>query len=676
MWNKIWNPSNRKVLVLNIVSSFVLNIFLELMERKSFSALRLFMEDRTFIFLYNTLIIFITLSVVFLMKKKYFGFGLICGFWGIIGLVNGIILISRKTPFTAVDLTIAKSIIPVLTSYFSVWQIVLGILLIVFAIMGMVVLFLYCPSAKKSFDLKANSGIVAVFLLIFGLATYLGVGRGLLISKFDNPINGYKDYGVVYGFCVTALDTGIDRPIDYSKRRVGKVMSVMNKKAKEQAEEKTILSEDPNVIFIQLESFFDITDVKNVKVSEDPLPNIHRLQKETTSGYVKVPVYGAGTINTEFEMITGMNIGYFGTGEYPYRSILHKRTSESAAYWLKEKGYTASVIHNNNASFYDRDYVFANLGFDYFVTMENMDIRKYNKVGWAKDSVLTDYIMKSLKASEGRDYIYTISVQGHGDYPSDSQRNQKIAVDGQDWSESYKNMVNYYVNETYEMDAFIGKLVETLTNYNEDTILVVYGDHLPSLDFESNQLKSGSKYKTPYFIWDNFGYNKKYKAEEDEDLSAYQMAAKVLGQVGMSQGTMNRFHQTMKDSKNYKRNMKLLQYDLLYGSEFSHIGQEKLLPSTIKFCVDDVKIYGVKRSDFATYIIGKNFTKYSRVYVNGRLVNTKRLSNFALKIPKGAIKDKDEVVVHQVSKTNENITLNESTVFTVDEEKIEYLTNE
>ena len=88
---------------------------------------------------------------------------------------------------------------------------------------------------------------------------------------------------------------------------------------------------EPNIIFIQLESFFDATTVKNLKVSEDPIPTFHKIQKEYTSGYLKVPVYGAGTINTEFEVITGMNMDYFGTGEYPYRSILHKTTCDSVA---------------------------------------------------------------------------------------------------------------------------------------------------------------------------------------------------------------------------------------------------------------------------------------------------------------------------------------------------------
>ena len=54
------------------------------------------------------------------------------------------------------------------------------------------------------------------------------------------------------------------------------------------------------------------------------------------------------------------------------------------------------MIHNNNASFYDRDAVFSNLGFNNFITIENMDVKSRNEVGWAKDSILTTYIMDTL----------------------------------------------------------------------------------------------------------------------------------------------------------------------------------------------------------------------------------------------------------------------------------------
>ena len=81
----------------------------------------------------------------------------------------------------------------------------------------------------------------------------------------DNPINGYKDYGVAYGFCVTALDTGIDRPINYSRDRINKLKSRISDALSEKEEkENTENSREPNIIFIQLESFFDLTQVNSI----------------------------------------------------------------------------------------------------------------------------------------------------------------------------------------------------------------------------------------------------------------------------------------------------------------------------------------------------------------------------------------------------------------------------
>lgn len=664
MLKKLLCPSNRKVFCLNLFASFGLTVFMELMERRSFAALLLFMQERTFIFLYNVLIIFISFSIVFLVNKKYFVFGTIFVWWGMIGLINGIILSNRKTPFTAVDLTIFKSTIPILTNYFSVAEIILGLLLIILGIAGLVTLFLYSPSARKAFDLRVNVVLVGFFIILFAMATYFGVGRKLLISKFDNLIAGYQDYGSAYGFVITAIDTGIDRPIDYSRTRVKKIMKVTNKRWKEEYGEKEG-TKRPNIIFLQLESYFDVTDVKDLQLSMDPLPNLHALQKQTTSGYVTVPVYGAGTINTEFEALTGMNLSYFGTGEYPYRSILHKKTCESMAYWMREEGYITSVIHNNNASFYDRDRVYCNLGFDNFISSENMNIIDYNDAGWAKDEVLKDYIMSTLNETSGRDYIYTISVQGHGDYPDKEVSNPRIQVLNEDMDKSYRNTLTYYVNQLYEMDRFVGSLIKSLSDYDEETVLVFFGDHLPGLNLEKKDLKSGSKYKTPYIIWDNYGYNAGNRKEESGNLKSYQLPSKVLAQLAIREGIMNRYHQVMQETKNYKRNMKMLQYDLLYGSSFSREGKEELKASQINYCIEDVMVKGLRKKDNSIYVMGDHFTDYSRVYVNDSPVDTSKLSDFALKIPANSIKDGDQLVVHQVSKTHQNITFNTSNTYIV-----------
>lgn len=668
MWKKIWNASNRRVLICNIITAFMLTLFLEFMERKSPEKVAEFINERTFVFLFNAAIIFLCLSIVFLVKKKIFVYAVITSCWFLVGLTNGIVLNGRKTPFTAVDLTVVKSILPVLNNYLELWQIVLLVLLVIAGVTALVCLYLYSPVSKRTFHFRANALLVGVICIAFGIFAYAGVGKGQLIGKFDNPIAGYKDYGVVYGFCVTALDTGIDRPINYSREKVSKLKRKISDALEEkEKQDNPDNAREPNIIFIQLESFFDLTKVKDLKLSEDPIPFFHQLQRETTSGNLSVPVYGAGTINTEFEVITGMNTDYFGTGEYPYRSVLQKKTCDSMAYWVKDQSYASTVIHNNNASFYDRYKVFANLGFDNFITLENMQVDQWTEAGWAKDSVLTDYILDTMKRTPQTDLIYTISVQGHGDYPTSSQEDAVIQASGDNYTESRLNQITYYANQIHEMDQFIKDLLEQLADCGEDTMVIAYGDHLPGLDFQTKDLKKGSKYETPYFIWDNFGYNSSHRKEESEDIQAYELASKVFAQVNIHAGIVNQFHQTMDDTKNKGKNLKLLQYDMLYGADFIREGEEELEPTTLCYSLKPVKITAVRESEEGYLLQGINFTDYSRVYVNGILTNSVLMDHRTLRIKSGALKDGDEITIHQVSKTNGNITLNQSEVFVFEE---------
>ena len=671
IWERIRNSSNLRTLILNLILTLCLNLLLEFTERRSPEEVFSFIQERTFVFLYNGFIIFLCLSIIFLVKKKLFTYVLIGGCWGLVAIANGIVLSDRKTPFTAVDLTLVKSVLPILSSYLAMWQIVLIVILLVIGVGALVCLYLYSPEDKKQHNFFSGVVYTAITVICFCAVTYVGVGKGMLIKKFDNLIAGYKDYGVAYGFCVTAIDTGIDRPINYSRKAVEKVEKKVEKKEKEQMKaEASKPVKRPNIIFIQLESFFDATTVKNLNISEDPIPTFHKIQKEYTSGYLKVPVYGAGTINTEFEVITGMNMDYFGTGEYPYRSILHKTTCDSIAYWLRQNYYESSVIHDNNASFYDRDTVFSNLGFNNFITIENMDVQSKNEAGWAKDSILTKYIMDTLQQTRATDLIYAISVQGHGDYPTDDQSNSPIQVSGEGMSQSYLNQFTYYVNQTREMDDFIKELTDELSDYKEDVMVIAYGDHLPGMNLESKDLKNGSKYETPYFIWDNFGYNKSNKEKESGNVEAWQLASKVLGEVNIHSGFLNEYHQTMKSDKKYRKNLKLLQYDMLYGSNFVREGKNPLNPTKINYSLNPVEITDIKEDKEKYLLIGKNFTDASRVFVNGVRVASEKESRRVIEISKKAVKEGDKITIHQVSVTNENITLNQSEEYEFHKDKV------
>ena len=65
-----------------------------------------FLIDEPIVFLYNTLIIFATLVIASVFKRRLFVFTIVSLFWLVIGIVNGVILTQRMTPFTVKDLSI------------------------------------------------------------------------------------------------------------------------------------------------------------------------------------------------------------------------------------------------------------------------------------------------------------------------------------------------------------------------------------------------------------------------------------------------------------------------------------------------------------------------------------------------------------------------------------------
>ena len=77
------------------------------------------------------------------------------------------------------------------------------------------------------------------------------------------------------------------------------------------------------------------------------------------------------------------------------------------------------------------------------------------------------------------------------------------------------------------MDQFVKELTDTLSKLDEDVVLVMYGDHLPTMGLTVTDMKNKYLFQTEYVIWDNMGLEKK-----DKNLAAYQMAAEVLDRVG------------------------------------------------------------------------------------------------------------------------------------------------
>ena len=305
---------------------------------------------------------------------------------------------------------------------------------------------------------------------------------------------------------------------------------------REEAEEHS----HPNILFLQLESFFDPTLIKDATFTKDPVPAFRYLKENYTSGYLRVPSFGAGTANTEFEILTGMNLDFFGPGEYPYKTILREMSCENLAFNLSAVGLVPHAIHNNDATFYGRNHIFSQLGFSTFTAIEYMSDYESTPLGWAKDIHLVDVILDALQSTKEQDFVYTISVQGHGSYPEQPLLTNP-AIDltvPQELEEQYYPLL-YYVNQIYEMDLFLQRLLYVLDSYPEDVVLVLYGDHLPTFPITDEMLENGSIYETEYIVWSNFPMER-----EQVYLQAYQLSAYVLGRLDIDEGLLTKYHQT------------------------------------------------------------------------------------------------------------------------------------
>lgn len=651
---KWYDVCNRISLLLHALASAAGYFLIEAISRHSFTEAWEFMTGRPLVFAYNAALIFTTSLIVYLFRRRCFIRVLLCMFWLILGVINGVILAARVTPFTGPDLHLLTDGMAMLEKYLPKWGVVVALIVLGFFALTLLTLIVKGPKFKGKMKYRWNIPLVLAGVLAFAGITQLALEKRVLSNYFGNIAFAYEDYGYPYCLAVTIFDTGISCPRDYSEKEIKRI-----EKTEENLPE-TKEGDHPNIIFLQLESFFDPELVNFLNMSEDPIPVFRQLMEEYTSGYYKVPSVGAGTANTEFESITGMSLHYFGPGEYPYKSILKETTCESAPYVLKELGYSTHAIHNNEANFYGRRSIFPNLGFDTFTSAEYMpEEDDKNPLGWTKDRVLTEEIIKCLDSTEDQpDYVYTISVQGHGAYPEEPElEDPEITVSGAP-TEAKNNQWEYYVNQIREMDNFIKELTDALKEYPEDVVLVMYGDHLPTMGLTVEDVENKYLFQTQYVMWDNFGMEKK-----DVNLAAYQMAAEVMDRVGIHEGTVFRYHQARRNTRNYQVDLETLQYDLLYGELYSYEGKSPFKRTKMRLGLYDTTLDGlslVSSWDYTYRITGTNFTPSSQVKLNGEWYETVYLNPTTLMISGTELKDFDRLSVVQRSNSSTRKALSKS----------------
>ena len=170
------------------------------------------------------------------------------------------------------------------------------------------------------------------------------------------------------------------------------------------------------------------------------------------------------------------------------------------------------------------------------------------------------------------------------------------------------------------MDDFLKEIITELDEFDEDTVVVAYGDHLPAIEMKEDDMVSGSLYKTQYIMWSNFDMPKK-----DKDVCAYEIEPYLLDRLGIHSGTLVSYHQNYENSKGYLKNLEALGYDMLYGKKYIYQGKT-IEPTDMKMGLRDISIDEIVKIGKNYYIKGNNFTQFSYVTLDGEKLDTTYLS--------------------------------------------------
>ena len=647
---------NRFSLIFHGIWAIIINYIIEAMSRHSVMAAWEFSRVSTKAFLYNAFMIFVTFSIVYLFKRRAFSRLILSLLWLTLGIVNGIMLSRRVTPFNAQDLKTVAEGLSLFTNYFSVKELVAIGIGAVLLILFLIYLWKVIGKFKQKVNYVLAGIVVAASFGGYGVLTDYVIENRIVSTYFANIAFAYQDYGLPYCFAASIFNTGISEPNGYTEEMVAEISH--DGKMAESTKETDVL---PNVIVVQLESFFDTSEYLALQTTKDPLPNLRKMAEEYSSGYCQVPTIGAGTANTEFEVITGMNLRYFGPGEYPYKTYLRERTAESAATAFKSYGYSAHAIHNHSGNFYSRAKVFNNIGFDTFVCKEFMNF-DMTPNGWAKDDVLIPHIQDCLDSTDHQDFVFTITVQGHGSYPEKKVIDEPHLYAWGTPTAEKNNQWEYYSNQVYEMDQFAKNLVDMMDKRGEPAVVVFYGDHLPTLGLTEADMKSESLFNTNYVIWDNIGLEKK-----DGTIPTYQLVSEVMDRIGLHGGTIFNYHQERKndtDQADYLMDLELLQYDILYGKQYVYDGEPVITKGNIEMGKRDTEILYVTESLNGEYtVVGDNFTKWTYVYINGEKQARKFVNENTMKLTKSDLNEWDIVTVSQVGSSNTIFRTSEEYVY-------------
>ncbi len=329
-------------------------------------------------------------------------------------------------------------------------------------------------------------------------------------------------YGYLLSFFSYAeASTGDGKPEGYTAELADSILEEAanggtSASAGELAAEEDDGADLPNIIVIMDESFADLPGIYGFDTDVDPLSNIHALEEDTITGSLLVSVFGGGTSNTEYEFLTGNSLHILPMNCCPYVQYMSSQ-QQSIAWHLQNLGYSTAAYHPFQANGYRREANYPLLGLDPFYSISSgLPYQEYLRSYISDQSDFQNIIYLYEQRQEGQPFfLFNVTMQNHGGYSSESPA---VEVTVQPESEELCTVqMLEYLSLIHATDEAFGELVDYFSQVEEDTIILLFGDHQPSLDSatldamngqydgESALVETGNlSYLTSFVLWANF----------------------------------------------------------------------------------------------------------------------------------------------------------------------------
>jgi hypothetical protein len=279
------------------------------------------------------------------------------------------------------------------------------------------------------------------------------------------------------------------------------------------------------LVVVQCESFFDARRL-HPALQALPLPALDRCRDSSRHwGRLGVPSWGANTVRTEFSVLTGMAPEALGYDRFnPYHAFARAPIA-SLAWRMRAEGHRCICLHPFDRTFYGRDVVLPQLGFEHFIGEEAFaGAQRVN--GYVTDVEVAKVAAELLREERGRVFLFVITMENHGPWPAPPPKAMLTLPPTLAVPAAERRALESYLLSLQSADAMIELLMRELPAYGGSSMLAFYGDHLPSFPNTFTHLGLGDL-RSDYALWRADG-----GAGQRLDLQAENLALAILAARG------------------------------------------------------------------------------------------------------------------------------------------------